>query len=223
VGFFQDEKKSVVDVQNILNLYGLLHIYQMLRRRNVRRHPANFLSTHISLDAATDRSVVSARRLCRTIPPALSVSNGEYDLAHAGTTNDGAFMPAGALAGWLANEPNHPIHAPAREWLDHGRLAAGNLRELDLGTVAPSCAPTETICCIGTSCELRASFHPDRAVRCLLKVGNVSFLRQTSAKPFQAKLAGAPIAINLRCLKFSGKYVPNLVRLTLGASTFNSG
>jgi hypothetical protein len=54
-----------------------------------------------------------------------------------------------------------------------------------------------------------------RAARCLLKVENVSFLPQTSAKPCQAKLEGAPIAINLRRLKFSGKYVPNLVRLTL--------
>jgi hypothetical protein len=38
------------------------------------KHPANFLSTHISLDAATDRSVVSTRRPCRTITTALSVS-----------------------------------------------------------------------------------------------------------------------------------------------------
>ena len=118
MGFFQDEKRNVVDVQNILYLYGLLHIYQMLPRRNVRGHPANFLSTHISSDAATDRSVVSARRLCRTITTALSVSKGEYGVAHAGTTNDGACMPAGALAGWLANEPDHPIDAPDREWLD---------------------------------------------------------------------------------------------------------
>jgi hypothetical protein len=52
------------------------------------------------------------------LPHALSVSNGEYDLAHAGTTNDGACMPAGALAGWPANKPDHPIDAPDREWLD---------------------------------------------------------------------------------------------------------
>jgi hypothetical protein len=119
------------------------------------------------------------------------------------------------LDGSQTNPPTPLTHQTGSGWT-RWSSAAGSLRELDLGTVAPSCAPTETICCIGSSRELRASFHPDRAVRCLLKVGNVSFLRQTSAKPCQAKLAGAPIAINLRCLKFSGKYVPKLVRLTIG-------
>ncbi|MFL9936511.1 hypothetical protein P0D88_47760 [Paraburkholderia sp. RL18-103-BIB-C] len=52
-------------------------------------------------------------------------------------------------------------------------------------------------------------------------VPNVSFLRQFPAEHCQTTLAGAASEPNHECLKFSCKYVPNLVRLTALTQWFN--